>query len=369
MTHAHHHTHNNIDFKNAFTVTKEAGSQVKIVGEIPFADLENERSYAIKDLGKNVDIDGFRKGHIPESILTKHLSEMTILTEMAERAISHMYPHILEAHSIQAIGYPKIEITKIATGNPLGFIATVAVIPEVILSDYKQIASEINKNKVSDEVTDTEIDEKIIDILRQKNAYERLQKKAVGENVEETKEGVDTKIDISTLTDEVAQSLGQPGQFTSVEDLKTKLREHFEIEKKRDNSSLHRSKITDAIIESSSIELPQILIDSELKQMFGQMEEDMKRANLKMDDYLAHIKKTHEDLKNEWIPSAEKRAKLQLILNKIAQEEKIVTDKEAVENETDALLKMYKDADEHRVRIYVESVLINEAVMKMLESK
>jgi FKBP-type peptidyl-prolyl cis-trans isomerase (trigger factor) len=365
MSHSHHH--HDIDFKKAFTVTKEAGSQVKIAGEIPFAELANERSAAIKSLGKNVELDGFRKGHVPENILVKHIGEMAILAEMAERAIAHMYPHILEAHEVDAIGYPKIEITKIAPENPLGFTATVAVLPEVKLPDYKKLAADINKDRASDEVTDAEVDEKINDVLRQKAAYERLQKKATGEDTTITPEGEDVKLDIPELTDEVAKSLGQPGQFESVADLKAKLKEHLTIEKKQDNSSIHRGKITDAIIDGSTIELPQILIDSELGQMFAQMEEDLKRANLKMDDYLAHIKKTKEDLKTEWTPSAEKRAKLQLILNEIAKAEKVEADKTAIDNQVAELLTMYKDADEHRVRTYVASVLTNEAVMKMLE--
>jgi FKBP-type peptidyl-prolyl cis-trans isomerase (trigger factor) len=366
MSHSHHQ--HDIDFKKTFLVTKEPGSQVKIAGEIPFLELEAERAGAIKALGQGFELDGFRKGHVPEAIIVKKVGEVAILAEMAERAIAHMYPHILHAHEIAAIGYPKLEITKIAAGSPLGFTAIVAVIPEVTLPDYKKVAGEVNATRAVDEITDTEIEEKINDILRQKAAYQRLQNKASGTDTEITPEGEPVKLDIPELTDEVAQGLGQPGQFTSVLDLKTKLREHFETERKRDNATMHRGKITDAIVDASTIELPQVLIDSELEQMFGQMGEDLKRANLKMDDYLEHIKKTRDDLKAEWTPSAQKRAKLQLILNEIAKQEKIVADHEAIDNETDALLKMYKDADENRVRVYVASVLTNEAVMKMLEA-
>jgi trigger factor len=369
MSHSHHH--HDIDFKKAFTVTTEPQSQVKIAGEIPYEELLHERTAAIKALGKNVELDGFRKGHVPESVLVKHIGEMAILAEMAERAIAHMYPHIIEAHAIEAIGYPKLEITKIAAGNPLGFTALVAVLPAVGLPDYKAIAAKVNATKPTLEVTDAEIDEKIADVLRQKAAYERLQKKAStpveveGETKEEAEE---PKLEIPELTDEVAKSLGQPGQFETVADLKTKLREHMETEKKNDVVANHRASITDAIIEASTIELPQILIDSELHQMFAQMEEDLGRSNLKLDDYLNHIKKTKEDLKAEWAPSAEKRAKLQLILNEIAKKETIKADEKATEAQVAELLAAYKDADETRVRVYVASVLQNEAVMKMLEA-
>ncbi len=376
---AHDHHHHNIDFKNAFTVTKEAGSKVKISGEIPWDELVQERSEAIKKLGATVAIDGFRPGHVPEAMLVKHLGEMNILLEMAERAIAHMYPHIVDAHDIAVIGYPQIDITKIAPENPLGFTATVAVVPDITLPDYKVLASGINKNKESDAVTDADVEKQIEDILRQKAAYERLQAKAVAKADGDlpTPETVDTieteedlkKLPIPELTDEVVKGLGQPGQFTDVADFKSKLRQHLEIEKKREVETKHRTILTDTIVSGATMELPAILIESELNQMFAQMEADLEQANLNMDDYLKHIKKTREDLKAEWTPSAEKRAKLQLVINEIAKKEALKLDETQLKTQVDQLLAQYKDADPHRVTVYVATMMQNEAVMKMLESQ
>lgn len=377
-----HHSHE-VDFKTAFSIEELPGSQVKISGELPYAELASERNAAIVALGKNVELDGFRKGHVPTPVLEKHLGEMTILGEMAERAISHAYPHIVEEHKIEVIGQPQIEVTKIAPENPLGFTITVAVIPTFTLPDYNQIAKDINKDRPSDEVTDTEVEEKIAEIQKQKRAYERMQELSQ-QNAEEAKqeaadlptpESVEKKVKddenapLPELTDEYVKTLGQPGQFETVEDFKNKLREHLEIEKKQNNAAKHRADITDGIIEKTEITLPQILIDSEINQMFAQMQEDLDRSQLKMEDYLAHIKKTKEDLKAEWTPAAEKRAQLQLILNEIAKKEEIVPDVEKVNEQTKELLERFKDADEHRVRLYVASVLLNEEVMKGLEEK
>lgn len=372
MSHTHHH---DIDFKKAFTVESEPQSQVKISGEIPYEELLKERSAAIKSLGQNVSLDGFRKGHVPETVLVKHIGETTILAEMAERTISHMYPHILEAHEIDAIGYPKLSINKLEADKPLNFTAVVAVIPSITLGEYTKLAKAENAKKASVEVSDKEVDEKINDILKQKAAYERMQNKAQAAPATEgelpapdtVSDAKEAGLIIPDLTDDIAKTLGQPGQFEGVTDLKTKLREHMEIEKKNEVTSAHRAKITDSIIEASTVELPQLLIDSELGQMFAQMEEDLKRSNLKMDDYLGHIKKTKDGLKEEWTPAAEKRAKLQLILNEIAKKEKITADAKLVEEQIAEILTMYKDADQMRVRTYVISVLTNEAVMKMLE--
>lgn len=388
-----------MDFVKDFKVTNEESSQIKIEGEIPFAELEQHREKAIKHLGKNIDIAGFRKGNIPEKMIVAQVGEMAILSEMAERALSSAYPNALTHHKIDAIGYPKIALTKIAEGNPLGFTATVAVMPEITLPDFKKIAGTENKTKASTEVTDEEIEKQIKDILRQKLAYERLQNKAgqththedgtvhegpshddtkaeTHEDVEVHEEPAkDTEVkavddsELPELTDAYVKTLGQPDQFKTVADFKEKIKEHLAIEKERDVVAAHRAKITDAIIEKTNIILPQVLIDSELDQMFGQMNEDLTRANLKMDDYLSHIKKTKDDLKKEWTPAAEKRAKLQLVLNAVAKKEDITPDKAQLDAQVDQLLEQHKDADEARVRVYVTSVMTNEAVMKVLEAQ
>lgn len=392
-----------MDFKKDFSVSKESNSSVKISGEIPVEELEKHRAASIAAISKKVKVDGFRPGHIPAAVVVKQVGEYAVLTEMAERAIGTVYPEIIKAHQIDALGYPKLEITKIAPGNTLGFSATVAVLPEIKLPDYKKLAKEANTGKEKVKVTDADVDKQVEDILRQKAAYERLQKKAQNgegeththadgtihdgaehsENekpsqlsesdnseTQEDKPIEDIKdLPVPKLTDEVVKGLGQPGQFENVADFKVKLREHLEIEKKREAEAKHRAALTDKIIEESEFELPEVLIESELSQMFAQMEEDIKRAGLSVEDYLSHMKKTRDDLKKEWLPTAEKRARLQLVLNEIAKAEKVEPDKERLEQETKHLLEQYKDANETRVRVYVASVLQNEAVMKFLESQ
>jgi trigger factor len=376
-----------MDFVTQFNITKEPQSQVKITGEIPFEELTKQRTKAITHIGKDIEIPGFRKGNLPEKQIIAEVGEMAILGEMAERALAIAYPEALKVHKIDAIGHPQIAITKIADGNPLGFTITVAVLPEITLPDFKEIAKDANKSKESEEVTDADIETQIKDILRQKLAYERLQKKASTEththedgtvhegpahDHDEHAHGeaavkAVTDDELPELTDEYVATLGAKDQFKTVADFKAKIKEHLTLDKAQNVKAAHRAKITDAIIEKSVMELPKVLIDSEIDQMFAQMNDDLQRAHLQMDDYLAHIKKTKEDLKAEWTPAAEKRAKLQLVLNEIAKKEAVTPDKAQVDAQVDQLLEQYKDADEARVRIYVNSVMTNEAVMQMLE--
>ena len=137
-------------------VETKDGSQVTITGELPFSELEKEREAAIKKLGADVEIDGFRKGHIPADVLEKHLGEAAILTEMAERALAHHYAHIVTAHELDVIGQPEVQITKLAKDNPFAFTLNVAVMPEITLPDYRAIAKGVNEQKETAEVTDEE---------------------------------------------------------------------------------------------------------------------------------------------------------------------------------------------------------------------
>jgi trigger factor len=90
---------------------------------------------------------------------------------------------------------------------------------------------------------------------------------------------------------------------------------------------------------------------------------------LQPEEYLKHIKKTWEALRKEWRPDAEKRAKTQLILQKISLEEKIEPKKEDAEKQSKHLMKQYKGADPERVKAYVEMILVNDAVIKFLEEQ
>ena len=74
-------------------------------------------------------------------------------------------------------------------------------------------------------------------------------------------------------------------------------------------------------------------------------------------------------IKKEWLPSAEKRVKVQLVLNKIADVEKVKPTEDDIKKEVDALISQYKDADPVRARMYIESVLTNEMVLRKLANE
>jgi len=350
---------------------KLANSELEISASIPAKVLLTFRKEAIDSKRQDIELPGFRKGHVPEDMLIAHIGESSIMEQAGNKALSHIYPKIILAENIDAIGSPRIQIIKLANGNDLEFTATTAIMPKIELADYKKIAKKIFSVNETFEVTDDELKDTLTHIRRQRaqvEYYEKQKKDSsnIGGDHPEVKDFADTKPeDLPELTDEFVQTLGD---FKTAEDFKTKVRENILEEKKLRGIEKKRIKAVEDIITGSKIELPDLLVEQEIGRIQAQMEADVTQTGTKLEDYLKNINKTMEDLHKDWRSEAEKRAKLQLILNKIAKDEKITLDDEEVKKEITHIKTHYPDADEENIRIYVETTKSNEMAFKFLET-
>jgi trigger factor len=347
------------------TLKKLPKSELEIEGELDADVFEKYFEAAVKKVGENVEIDGFRKGKIPESVLISNVGEMRILEEMAELALAEHYPKIIEEEKIDAIGRPEISITKLARKNPLGFKIKTAVLPQIELPDYKDIAKGII-SKITDaekkiEVTEKEIEDTILDIRKSRAPKKHMKDADLAPD--EKKEEV--KDELPEFNDEFVKALGP---FKDITEFKTKLKENIKLEKENQAKEKTRLKIIEKIISESRIDLPEILVEVELDKILYRMESDITQMGMKFDDYLKHINKTLEDLRKDFRTDAEKKARLALALHEIAKLEKIVADEELVGKEVAAILEQYKDADPERARAHAENVLTNEKIFQFLEN-
>ena len=172
--------------------------------------------------------------------------------------------------------------------------------------------------------------------------------------------------DLPELTDDFVKTLGD---FKSVDDFKKMLRENMKKEKEIRAQEKRRVVIGNKIVEESKFSIPKVFVESELDKMLSQFRGDIEKMGVSFDDYLTKIKKTKDDLRKEWKADAEKRARLQLILNSIAKKEVISADKELVDSEVNHLMEHYKEADPEGVRIYVQTMLTNEKIFRFLENR
>ena len=346
-------------------INKLPKSELEIEVEITGDAFEAYFPKALQKVGENVEIDGFRKGKAPENVLLSKIPEMKILEEMAQMAFVDNYPKILESEKIDAIGNPIISITKLARNNPLELKIKTATLPEITLPDYKKLAkdvlSKLTEEDKNTEVTEKEVEDTILDIRKS-----RSPKKHITEEVKEGEEKKEEKEELIAFDDEFVKALGP---FENTEDFKNKLRENIKIEKENIAKEKARIKILEEIIKETKVEVPEILTNAEVEKILYKMESDISQMGLKFEEYLKHINKTVENLREEFKSDGEKKAKLGLVLNKIAEVEKINPDEKEVGHEVDHIMEQYKDADKERAMIHVHTVLTNEKIFQMLENQ
>ncbi len=369
-------------------IEKQKGSTVRIEGELAWDEFKQYKEKAIQKLSEIVSIDGFRKGHVPAEMVIKKVGDIAVLEEMASLAFQTLYPNIVLENKIEAIGRPSIQITKLAHDNPLGFSITTAVLPEVLLPDYKKIAHEINKKKVEEEVTEQEIAETIEEIRTMKAKQDLFKKMQEGqdghvhdencnheheevpnnkdESVEDVQKRIDEKLVLPEFNDEFVKTLGD---FKDVEDFKIKLQENLQFEKTRRSQEKHKIDLVEEVSKETNIEIPDIMINAEVDQIMHSLKADIIRMGMTFESYLQSIGKTEEDIRKDMRGDGEKRAKIQIIIASIAKQEKIHPQEEIIAKEIEHIIKQYPEAKKESVVGYVETVLTNDLVLKFLDSQ
>ncbi len=341
------------------TIKKLEKSEVQIDITIPSVDFEKYRERGFKKVQEFVQVDGFRKGNVPEDMITKTYGDMIILEEMANLALRDAYIEVIKEEKIIPVTDPKVTINKIAKGNDLELSIIVAVMPEVTLPDYKKISQEKAKGALVEDVTEEEVN-KVIDELRRGRA-----KFQEHEHTDTPHEHVIDESTIPELNDEFVQTFSP--EFKTVDDFKKKIRENMKLEKEQKQKEKTRSLIVESLIEESKADVPDVMIEQELDRMFGQMKSDVTRFGGTWEDYLKHINKTEETLRIDWRKDALKRTMSQLILAEIAMVEKIKPTDVEIETELTRLLATVQDVDEERAKAYLYQALSNEKVLAFLE--
>lgn len=349
-------------------IKKLEKSEVEIISAIPAEEFMSYENKALEELGKELEIQGFRKGKAPADVVKKNVNEMMLLEEMAQQAIYSAYPKILEENKIDAIGRPQIHITKIAKNNDLEFKIITAVLPEIKLPDYKKISKEESeKNKTTQEikVSDEDLEKVLLDLRKMRAHQKQHENDKEGEEVKHDHKELEEK-DLPVVDDEFAKSFGK---FETAEELKNKIKENIKMEKEIEAKDKKRLAIVEKLIEKTEAEVPEVLIEAEINKILYKLEADITQAGLKFEDYIKQINKTIDDFKKEWRGDAEKRAKLQIIIHAISEKENLKASEEEINKEVEQIVKLYKDADPVRVQAYVEQMLTNEKVFAFLEKQ
>ena len=333
-----------VEIAKQFALTPLPHSEVEMVGDIPFEALAPYRAKALAHIAEHMELPGFRPGKVPQEMALKKAGELPVLEEALELFIKDFYPELITERKVEAVGRPDIRVTKLAPGNPVGLTVRATVYPEVVLPKEWKKLHETIALEPSMQATDEEVAKTLEDLRRSRKKDEV----------------------VPELSDEFAKSIGA---FENLEHLKTQIHKGIGEEKAHKARDARRGKLIEALLQKTTLSVPRLFVESEQDKIMSQMREDVKRFGMELEEYFKKTNKTEEGVRQEFRDQAMKRAKLQLVLNKIATEEKLDAEETAVATEMKHAFEHFPEANPELLKIHIETVLRNELALKLLEGE
>ncbi|MEK7151626.1 MAG: trigger factor [Patescibacteria group bacterium] len=430
-----------------FTTKNLKDSQVELTVDLGIEDLVLYTAEAEKELYKNLKLEGFRSGKVPKEVARKAVGEQVIKEEALNLAIKTSLTKILDEQKFEVVEQSDFQI-KENSATRLLFSLKLVTFPEIELSTYKGLSikknpinitsveiektiEEIVKSrttlqevvrsaKLGDKVElDFEIKNKgiLIDGGRSQNhpvvlgenkfvpgfeaqivglkpgdkksfslivPVDYYQKSIAGKEIDfqvELKKIYQMIVPI--LDDEFARSLGR---FTSRADLEKNIKDGLIFEKEAKEKERIRIAILKEIADKTEVKIPAALVDKKVDAMIRGFDEELHQKGMELGLYLAHMKKTQDDLRRDWHDRAKEQVKFELIVRMIAKEENLIVNDEEIEGELQVVLQQYmagnssegtpgspaeilKNIDPEQLRNRISSVLLSEKVFDFLEKQ
>ena len=297
-------------------------TRVKLVVEVPFAELKPMLDQAYRTIGAQVQIPGFRKGKVPSRIIDQRVGRGAVVQEAVNEALPRFFAEAAEAENVRAIGQPEVDVTAVPLedGQDLEFTVETDVRPEIELPDLEGIAVEVDEVKASDEDVEerlTALRERFGSLVGVERAVEdgdfvSLDLSAVidGEEIDSVTgvsyevgsknmlEGMDEALlgmaaaectvtvqsvkvrELPALDDEFAQLASE---FDTLEELRADVVTQAEQAKKYEQGIQARDKVLEHLLETVDVPVPDGIVEAEVHQHLegeNRLDDDEHRAEV-----------------------------------------------------------------------------------------
>ncbi len=158
------------------TETKESTTKREIEVEIPVAEFTRQNDSLIEKYQKVARIPGFRRGHVPASIIRQRFSE-EIKTDMVEALIPRFFRQEAERLSLHPVSQPRVTDLHLHDGEPLRFKAAFEVLPEIRLSGYKDLRAE--KPEIA--VSEADVEQALADLRERHASFNPVEGRALAD--------------------------------------------------------------------------------------------------------------------------------------------------------------------------------------------
>ena len=400
----------------------------KVSIEISEDQVAKEVDSFYKDLGKKAKIKGFRPGKVPRNILERYFKDY-VKAEVVQKLVQETYPTALSEANLQPVSNPMIDPGEMESGKPFQYSVTIEVKPEIKLEEYLGLNVEGKKEEVKDEEVEERLkalqnlhanlktieearpiqkgDFVIVDYeakmdgkpLEEGKAIDftvevgsdrfipAFEEKLIGLKSEEEREievlfpedygykkwagktiafhvkikEIKEKI-LPILDDEFAKDLGD---YSSLEELKVKLKQEIEREKKLAFDRQLKDQMIDQLLQKSTFDVPESLVDEQAKTLVSDLKLRLAAQGMKIDS----LGVSEEKLQSDYRETAMKQVRTFLILEKIAAQEGITVTDEEVEGRLREISERTRQKYDVVKRHYEKNGLIPEVKAGIMNEK
>jgi len=386
---------------------KQDGVKREISVEIPADEVARETETIVQKYQKVARLPGFRTGHVPASIIKQRFKE-DLKSDVVEALVPRYFRKEAEKLGMVPVSQPRVTDLHIHEGEPLRFKASFEIMPEIKVEGYKELRADHPEIVVKDEeVTDAlnnvreqhatfttvegsplsdgdfaqasmdgrpkatddktqpvHMDEVLIEIggkntvpeftanLRGANAGDEKafevvypedtnDKRLAGKTFVYTVkiQAIKQKA-LPELNDEFAKELGE---FTSLDQVRAQIRENMEAERKHDAEREAKDKLVAELVKRNDFEVPESLVERQIDLRLDRGLRALAAQGMKMEDMkkmdLPRLRVGQHD-------QAVQDVKSSLLLDRIAELEKIEVGEDEINRELETLARQSKQAPE-----------------------
>jgi trigger factor len=377
----------------------------EIAVEIPVEEVNRETASLIQKYQKLARIPGFRRGHVPPSIIRQRFAE-DLKSDVVEALVPRYFRKEADKQGLIPVSQPQVTDLHLQDNEPLTFKATFEVMPEIKVEGYKELRAEKPEVTVSDE----EVEQSLNGVREQHATFTSVEERALAdgdyaqvsfdgkpkdgedkpvhmdevlveiagkntmpeftENLRGASAGDERVFEVTYAPDATEQRLAgktftytvkvqsikqktlpdlddqfatQLGEFKTLDEVRQRIREGMESERKHTVEHEAKDKLVAELVRRSEFEVPEALVDRQIDVRLERGLRALAAQGMKAED----IKKMDLNrLRVGQRDQALQEVKASLVLDKIAEEEKIEVSDEEIDREIDALATQSKQTPE-----------------------
>jgi len=385
--------------------TETSSTRREIEVEIPADEVSRETESLIQKYQKLARLPGFRRGHVPASIIRQRFAE-DLKSDIVEALVPRYFRKEADKQGLIPVSQPRVTDLQLQENQPLRFKASFEVMPQVKVEGYKELRAE----KPEVVVTDEEVEQSLNNLREQHATFTSVEDRTLAEGDYaqvsldgQPKDGEGKPVHMDEILVEIGgkntmpeftehlrgasagdqrtfdvtypqdssdqrlagktfaytvkvQSIKQKslpqlndqfatelGEFKNLEEVRQRIREGMEAERKHAAEHEAKDKLVAELVNRSGFEVPEALVERQIDVRLERGLRALAAQGLKAED----IKKM--DLNRLRVGQREQalqEVKASLLLDRIAEEEKIEVSDEEINREIEALAKQSKQLPE-----------------------